>query len=254
MKLSELYNLIDQIAPFALSGEMISRYGAYDNSGILVDAGGEIEKVLFSLDLSLAAVDEAILCGANCVVTHHPAIYAPLKRVEGETAVGRALRAGISVISAHLNLDAASGGIDESLMEALGGRDAEVMQPLTGGGYGRVYSVAPTTMEELEARVRQEMHAGRVVRYGSAPVKKIASFCGGGFDEEALLFAREHGADTIVSSEGRHHLILAATEAGCNLLFLTHACSEEYGFYRFYEKMREKLTATSAYFAEKRFL
>lgn len=254
MKLIEIYQKVDQVAPFVLSREMMQG-GAYDNSGILLDSGEEVKSVLFSLDLSRAAAEEAIQTGANCVITHHPAIYAPLKKITKSSAVGMCMRAGISVISAHLNLDAAPGGIDESLMHALGGtKEEQIMQKLSLGGYGRVYEVPVCSMQELMARVKEEMHGERVISYGNAPVRRIASFCGGGLDEEALDFAIESGADTVVSSEGRHHLLVAAVEAGLNILLLTHACSEEYGFTRFYLRMREELNISCAYYAEKRFL
>lgn len=72
MKLNEIYALLDALAPKALGDEFCKTYGAYDNSGVLVDAGGEIDKALFSLDLSLAAVEEAKRAGAGLIVTHHP--------------------------------------------------------------------------------------------------------------------------------------------------------------------------------------
>lgn len=254
MKLIEIYEKIDEIAPFGLSKEFISRYGAYDNSGILLDSGDEVEGVLFSLDLTKASEREAEQMDMNCIITHHPAIYKPLQMIGADTAIGRCVREGISVISAHLNLDAAPGGIDESLMQAFGGKDPEIMQPLTGGGYGRVYSIDCNTMDALVNIAQNQLHAQRFQSYGNAHVHKIASFCGGGFDEEALSFALEKGADTIVSSEGKHHLIQAACEKGMNLLLLTHACSEEYGFHKFYLRLKKALPLRCAYYAEKRFL
>lgn len=41
------------------------------------------------------------------IVTHHPIIFHPLKRVTADTLVWRCIRAGLSVIAAHTNLDAA---------------------------------------------------------------------------------------------------------------------------------------------------
>ena len=51
MKLNEIYALLDALAPKALSDEFCKTYGAYDNSGVLVDAGGEVDKALFSLTI-----------------------------------------------------------------------------------------------------------------------------------------------------------------------------------------------------------
>ena len=74
MKLSEIYKIADGLAPKALSDEMCQKYGWYDNSGILVDAGEETESILFSLDLTMGAVEEAIAMGAKLIILHHPAI------------------------------------------------------------------------------------------------------------------------------------------------------------------------------------
>ena len=155
MRSKELYELIDGLAPFALSAEYVARFGARDNSGIIVDLGEEIAGVLFSLDLSLAAVAEAKRAGANCIVTHHPAIWDAPRRItpEDTPALQRCLREGISVISAHLNLDAAEGGIDEWMMRGLGGKTPlACMEQLQGGAYGRVYDVPPASLGEFAAR------------------------------------------------------------------------------------------------------
>ena len=59
MKSTEFYALAEQFAPKSLSDEFCRRYGAYDNSGLLLDSGEDAEKILFSLDLSLAAIERA---------------------------------------------------------------------------------------------------------------------------------------------------------------------------------------------------
>ena len=60
MKLNEIYKVLDEVAPKALSDEYCARFHAYDNSGVLVDTGEEIENILFALDLTNGAIDEAI--------------------------------------------------------------------------------------------------------------------------------------------------------------------------------------------------
>ena len=78
MKSTEFYALAEQFAPKSLSDEFCRRYGAYDNSGLLLDSGEDAEKILFSLDLSLAAIERAKREGAGIICTHHPAVYAKL--------------------------------------------------------------------------------------------------------------------------------------------------------------------------------
>lgn len=258
MKLKNVYEIADMVAPFSLSMEECTRFGHYDNSGIQLDCGEEIRAILFSLDLSMRAVEEAKRAGANCIFTHHPAIFTPLRslRAEGEgRAVLACARAGISVLSAHLNLDAAQEGIDESLMRALGGSSpAAVMEELSCGGYGRVYDVEPLSLEAFAARAERALSTERITAYGDAPVKRVASFCGAGLSEKALAFALEHGADTVVSSDGKHHLLAEAVERGMNVLLLTHYAAEVCGFKRFFETMRERTGLPCFFLADDRLL
>lgn len=257
MRLTEIYNVIDGLAPFALSGAYCKAYDAYDNSGVLLDCGEEITGALFSLDCSLAAAAQAVAQKKNLLITHHPAIFSPLSRLQrdGEGAAVLALaRTGISVISAHLNLDCAAGGIDESLMQGLGGRNAVPMHELQGGAYGRAYDVTPCSLNEFTDRLKNTFATERVIVYGNAPVKRAASFCGAGFDDDSLAFALKQNADTLVTSDGKHHLIAEAVERGLNVVLLTHYAAEYYGFERFYQRVKERLSIPCAIFTDRRFL
>ena len=86
MRPKEMYELVDSFAPFALSRAYCEKIQGYDNSGLLLDCGKDAECILFSLDLSKAAVEEAKRIGAGLIVTHHPAIYAPLKNLTPDGA------------------------------------------------------------------------------------------------------------------------------------------------------------------------
>lgn len=258
MTLSEVYGIADAIAPKALSDEYCSKYGAYDNSGVLVDAGEEIRGIVCSLDLSFAAIEKAIETGANLIITHHPAIYGKISSVRysdfqplGKKLV-QCLKNGISVIATHLNLDGARGGIDESLAEGIclacgmeskgaGMRSLQIMHPLSDGGYGRVYDVNGVTLGVLEKNMQREFSTRRTLRYGgeNERICRVASFCGGGADETSVRFAAENGADAIISSDFKHHVVALARESGLCVLSLTHYASENYGFEKFYQKIRQ---------------
>ena len=258
MQPREMYKLVDSLAPFALSRAYCEKIQGYDNSGLLLDCGKDAECILFSLDLSKAAVEEAKRIGAGLIVTHHPAIYAPLKNLTPDGAgasILMAAGAGISVLSAHLNLDIAEGGIDESLMFGLGGKKADAFyERVEGGAYGRVYDVEETPLAEYAARVKETFQTGRLVVYGEKPVKRVASFCGAGMDEGSILFALQNGADTFVSSDQKHHLVAMAQEAGMNVLLLTHYAAEHYGFTRFFERVKAKISEKCVFFTDARLL
>lgn len=245
MRCKQIYEIADKLAPFSLSEEYIQKLGCHDNSGIILDCGEEIEGIVFSLDLSKAAIAAAKKAGANCIFTHHPAIWNGVMKFEeggGADNILACIRERISALSAHLNLDAAPGGIDESLMKGLGGeKPLAVFEELTGGAYGRLYAVEKCTLEEFVGNAKKTFSTDRIVSYGNKKVRKVASFCGGGFEPKALAFALKNGADTIVSSDGKHHLVAEAVEKGLNVVLLTHYASENYGFLRFAGRMKAEL-------------
>ena len=49
--LEKFFSVLDEYAPLKLSHKMIEQ-GDYDNSGIIVQVKNDVQKVLFSLDLS----------------------------------------------------------------------------------------------------------------------------------------------------------------------------------------------------------
>ena len=104
MKLAEIFNKLEEVAPVALSDEFCRKYKMYDNSGIIIDCKEEITGALFSLDLSLKAIEEAKKRGFNLIVTHHPAIYGGISRISADDTIGICSRSGLPVLSMHLNL------------------------------------------------------------------------------------------------------------------------------------------------------
>ncbi len=264
MKLSEIYAIANTVAPKYLSDEMCQKYGFYDNSGILVDTGEEVKGVVFSLDLCTGAIDEAIARGANLIITHHPAIYGKISEINyfdgglGNKLV-RCIRNGISVLAMHLNLDSAEGGIDECLQQgiclAAGDPLANRVEKqilLSEGGYGRAYEVKELSLGSLQEGVKKVFRTPRVELYGDKDrkIKKIASFCGAGADETSVAFARAQGAEVMISSDFKHHVLALALESGLSVLTLTHYASENYGFEKYYEKISRQIALPCVFYTE----
>ncbi|MDE6597064.1 MAG: Nif3-like dinuclear metal center hexameric protein [Clostridia bacterium] len=223
----------------------------YDTSVIIIDSGNDINGALFSLDLSTNAVKEAKARGYNLIVTHHPAIYGGISRICANDAVAQCVKEGISVISMHLNFDAAPEGIDYHLMKGLGGDKAEILSPVTGGGYGRAYEIYSIAFSEYVEKIKSTFSSQRVLAYGEEKsIKKVASFCGAGYDDNAMNFAVAQKVDLFVSSDLKHHEITALLTRGLNVIHLTHYSAENYGFNKIYLKIREELKVPSAYFCD----
>ena len=166
--LEEFFALLEQVAPLSISHKVIEQ-GGYDNSGIIVKSTDKVEKVLFSLDCSVASVEKAIELGCDTLVTHHPAIYRPVKSLGLDTdtvPIVTAISKGINIISMHLNLDMADSGIDQSLAEGLGAEQVKVLDYVDGAhGYGREF-IANTDTASLKNRIKEVFKTDKAVFYG----------------------------------------------------------------------------------------
>ncbi|MDE5786801.1 MAG: Nif3-like dinuclear metal center hexameric protein, partial [Duncaniella sp.] len=79
--------------------------------------------VMVCVDVTDAVISEAVAQGCNLIISHHPLIFRPLKRLTGATPAERMtirlVRNNISVYSAHTSLDNAVGGVSGYLAGSL---------------------------------------------------------------------------------------------------------------------------------------
>ncbi len=109
----------------------------WDNVGLQVgDPMAPVERVLIALDPGMAVVDAAHSQGAQLLVTHHPLLFKPLRRLTPDDPVGRvvwqAVRTGVAIVAVHTNLDAAADGLNDWLAARLSLAEAEPLQAVTG--------------------------------------------------------------------------------------------------------------------------
>ena len=141
----------------------------WDNSGLQVgDLGASVTRVLVALDPSSAAVTAAQACGAQLLVTHHPLLFKPLRRLTPDDPVGKviwqAVQGGVAIISAHTNLDSAPSGLNTWLAERFGLVACEPLQ----GAAGRLLKLVvyiPAGHEETVAEALFAAGAGQVGGY-----------------------------------------------------------------------------------------
>lgn len=251
-----LFEKLESFAPVSLSDKLCEIDGHYDNSGIILDANNETDKILFCLDLTSKSVENAIERGCGIIVTHHPAIYRPIKNLVGENPVLKCALNGISVISMHLNFDSANMGIDQCLSLGLGGYNAKILTPLGEGvGYGRVAQISSTAREILE-NYKKVFNTQKVLFYGdeNKPVKKIASFCGSGFGDKEVGVCVAEGVDMVVSADIPHHVLIPAIESGLAVLSCTHYSTENYGMKKIAEEYSKRLNEKIYFFDDERFV
>lgn len=195
-----------------------------DNVGLLVGTTRtEIKKVLVALDCTLDTAEEAVHWGADALLTHHPILHDPVRRIDPyspATAGAYALiRAGVAHYAAHTNLDAAQFGVNDCLCERLKILNAVPLPPENLGRIGTVEG--GPTLEAFAAFVERELNtAVRFCGAANAKVKKVAVIGGAGGNN--VKDARLAGADTYVTGELKHHQALEALALGLNVIEAGH--------------------------------
>lgn len=222
--ITHIYDAIDRLAPFWLTMD-------FDNTGILVgDRNREVSCALLALDCTPAVVEQAKQLGAQLIVTHHPVIFHPLKRVNEDAVVYQLIRSDIAVISAHTNLDIAQGGVNDALASAIGLRDCrglELLNEQTGAWLGRIGTLPePLFPEAFAAHVKSCLNAASV-KFAAAPraIHTVALCSGSGAD--CLDAAISAGADALLTSEVKQHEYLAAAAAGISIFDAGHFDTED---------------------------
>lgn len=222
----------------------------WDNIGHLCGrSDAKVSRVLVALDPFREVVREAVDCGAQLVVSHHPVIFGAAKSVTDATETGRtlleAIEHGIAIVCMHTNLDSAPGGVNDRLAETLGLTELNVLDPAGKDeqgidyGIGRVGSVQEQTLEEFLPKVKAALGCDGI-RYADAgkPVCKVA--VGGGACSDMFPLALALGCDTFVTSDVKYNGFIDAKDAGINLIDAGHYQTEQVVVDHLVALLREK--------------
>lgn len=225
--LAEVLDILHEIAPLELAAE-------WDNVGLLLQPNrraARVRRVLLTIDLGDAVVAEAKRARADLVVSYHPPIFQPLRRLRHDEAKGRTLllvvAAGLPVYSPHTALDAAPSGLADWLATGvLGGAVPKGLRPCGDGEFGRVVELErPLALATLLPRLKRWLRVRHLQVAAPAKARRsvrtvaVAAGAGG-----SVL--RGVAADVVVTGEMSHHDALAAVAAGTTVVLAGHSNTE----------------------------
>lgn len=129
----------------------------------------QVKKVLITLDVNEAVIDEAINTGVNLIIAHHPPIFRPMKHIWTDTPQGRliekCIKNDIAVYAAHTNLDVAPGGVNDLLADQLDLQDVQVMEPTLSDPLYKLAVFCPEDHAEDLRAVLAQAGAGAIGDY-----------------------------------------------------------------------------------------
>ncbi len=223
----DIYNFIDSIAPFNTAEE-------WDNSGLLVgDENKIVNRIIFALDCTNAVIEQAISCGADLVITHHPVIFKPISEVSADSLVYKLIKNDLSIICAHTNYDKAIEGVNDILCYSV---ELEKFVHIDGTCLNVGELSSEMNSDEFAKFVKSKLNG--IVRYNSIEksVKRVAVCSGSGSDYLAL--AKELSCDALLTGDGSHHSFLDADEMGILLVCAGHFETENIAIKPLADKIR----------------
>lgn len=160
--LRTLLACIEQWAPF-------SWQESYDNAGLILgDPDRNVTEALVCFDVTPEVVDEAVRIGADLIVSHHPAIFKGIKRINPASRLGYMIKQSlchdIAWCALHTNLDNTLNGVNSYLCEQLGLKDVQPLAPLQDI-YGKLQVYVPEAYAEKLRQALAEAGCGAGARY-----------------------------------------------------------------------------------------
>jgi dinuclear metal center YbgI/SA1388 family protein len=224
MKVKDIIKVIEDFAPLSIQE-------GWDNSGLCVGSPeDEVTSVLLALDCTPALVDEAVACGADMIVTHHPLIFSGLKKISPDDMVGeaviKAIKAGISIYAAHTSADKVIAGVSGAMAARLGLEDVQILdEDGEGTGLGVVGNLPePLSAEEAVKLVKKSfgLKAMRASKPVDGKISRVA-MCGGS-GGSLIGAAMKSGAQLYISGDISYHNFF--TREGFMIMDIGHYESE----------------------------
>ncbi|MEX1308111.1 MAG: Nif3-like dinuclear metal center hexameric protein [Eubacteriales bacterium] len=230
-----LLDVLESIAPKHLAMD-------WDNCGLLIDAKEGYERLLICVDITADVLDEAIEKKCDLIISHHPLIFDPIKSIDKNSIVFKAIQSGISVYAAHTNMDVVAGGVNDTLAKMCGITNCQPLDSENDNGFGCVGTLAQKiTVSEVVQNIEDALKVEgiRVTGALDRPVEVVAVACGAGGD--SVNAAKSAGVDVLLTGEAKHHEHLLATSLDLVLLEAGHYNTEKH----FVKLMAERLQATT---------
>ena len=223
-KVRDVVRVIEEFAPLSIQE-------GWDNSGLCIGSpDAPVKSVLLGLDCTPELVDEAIACGADMIVTHHPLIFSGLKKISPEDQVGeaviKAIKAEISIYAAHTSADKVIAGVSGAMAARLGLQNVTILEEDGDGtGLGVVGDLPqPLSADEAVSLVKDRF--GLKAMKASRPVDGMISrvaMCGGS-GGSLIKAAVRSGAQLYISGDISYHNFF--TREGFMIMDIGHYESE----------------------------
>ncbi len=159
----QICNLLEKLAPRYLAEK-------WDNVGLQVgNPCQKVNRILVTLDITEEVLNEASDKDVDMIISHHPLIFEPLKKIHLNTWAGKILRdilcKGFAVYACHTNLDAGKDGLNSWLAERLGLVHTEILKETFCEDLNKLVVFVPKGFEDKVMNAMAATGAGWIGKY-----------------------------------------------------------------------------------------
>ena len=201
----------------------------WDNVGLLVGrTEKEVKKIYVALDATDEVIEQAVAADADMLITHHPLLFSPLKKITDEHFIGgrvvKLLQHDISYYAMHTNYDVCGmADISAAILRLDGAETLEVTDEESREGIGRVGDLSsPMSLQSCGEFTKEKFQLDSVKVFGdlSSTVQRVAICPGSGKGMTEL--ALEKNADVLVTGDIGHHEGIDAVAQGLAIIDAGH--------------------------------
>jgi dinuclear metal center YbgI/SA1388 family protein len=196
MMVDDIIDRLDKHVPLELAEE-------WDNVGIITKPTQPMKvfNLLLTIDLNEKIVEEAIKKRVQFIISYHPPIFRPVKRLNPKTWMDKAIlmciEHRITVYTPHTALDAIKGGINDWLISSFMTSDQNKIRPLH---YSKTkiktscLEVLLSEPQETVAQVFKDVHDVTMTDYGNSSTDVKVSCDDKGLSEHLEVLAQKNFA------------------------------------------------------------
>lgn len=164
MKIIEITKYLEEIYPLEYQEN-------YDNCGLLIgDAHAEVNGILICFDITLNTIQEAIECGCNLIISHHPLIFSGIKKINANSnkdkIITQAIKNDLAIYAVHTNIDNSKIGVNNYIAECLQLKNVKILRPFEDD----LFKIVVFCPEDYAGTVRDAMFdagCGKIGNYDS---------------------------------------------------------------------------------------
>lgn len=251
MKCYEIMERLEEVSPGSFAE-------SWDNVGLLCGREEkEISSIYIALDATKEVIEEAGRLGADMLLTHHPMIFKPLKRVSDRNFIGDKILTlaenGMCCYAMHTNFDVM--GMADAVAGQLGLEDRKVLSvtyedEISKEGIGRIGVLpSPMILAECAEYVKKCCNIGQVKVYGKPEETIVMAAVCPGSGKSCIEDAVRLGADVLITGDIDHHEGLDSLEQGLAVIDAGHYGLEKIFVPYMEEYCRRNLAGVKVYTA-----